>query len=49
MMRTVVKSLADLGVLPMLKPDHAAQTYGISTAEVEAEIMKHMTEGSEGK
>jgi hypothetical protein len=50
MMRDVVRLIAELGALRLENAPRIAATYGphITTAEVEAEMMKHMTEG-EGK
>jgi hypothetical protein len=48
MMRAVVSDLAKAGVLPGVNAPAIASTYGVKTCEVEAEMMKHLSEG-EGK
>lgn len=48
-MRRAATLLFDRGVLERLSPLHAADTYGILVTEAEAELMRHLSEGVEGK
>jgi len=48
MMREVIGLLARHGETLGVKPIHFARTYGVSEAEVDAELMRHLSEG-EGK
>jgi hypothetical protein len=49
MMRDVVKEMAKAGVLHRIDAPAYARTYGVNLACVEAEMMRHLSEGSEGK
>lgn len=48
MMREVVKLMAEESALHRIDAPAYASTYGVSSAEVEAEMMRHLPEG-EGK
>lgn len=49
MMRNVIARLAKERVLRFVNASHIAATYGVKTTEAEAEMMKHLQEGGEGK
>ena len=46
-MRACVELAARLGSICKLQPIHVATTYGVLPGEVEAELMKHLSEGGE--
>lgn len=49
MMRDVIRMLAGLGALRIQNAPAIATTYSVNPCEVEAEMMKHLQEGGEGK
>lgn len=49
MLRTVVSMMAARGVLKIENAPAYATTYGVPIGCVEAEMMKHLSEGIEGK
>lgn len=49
MMKSIVSKLAGYGTLRIEDADKIAATYGVPEASVEAEMMKHLSEGGEGK
>lgn len=49
MMREIVSLMAKEGALHRIDAPAYARTYGVLLAEVEAEMMRHLSEGSEGK
>ena len=46
-MRAFVDLAAKAGAILQIKPPHVATTYGVLPGEVEAELMKHLSEGGE--
>lgn len=49
MMRDIVRLLSEHSALKLQNSRHIAATYGLTVIEVEAEMMRHLSEGVEGK
>jgi hypothetical protein len=48
-MRREIARAAREGRLPLVRPPLFAATYGVLSSEVEAELMRHLSEGDCGK